>query len=346
MIQHCFRWMIVGLILTLLPPMVCWAQVAGVVKSVEGEASVVRGVRSLPVELHLPLHARDAVKTGSDASVGIILRDNSLISVGPDSELSLDSFQMDAMHSSLGLTFARGVFSMATGQLAGDRARTRLRTSSAVIGVQGTQFALMADAIRPAATLGFGFQNRDVYRPPGRETLLVLLADPQGEVGSVSLETVTGGQTLTEVGAATGFSAISAPPRPPEILPGSEVDLVFGQVLDNQPSPVAEFLLYFETGTDTLTAASREEIPAILDAIQARDSHDISVVGYTDRVGNAFLNARLSEERAARVSERLADQGVEPEWLETRGMGEALPRVETDDEVAEPLNRRVEVYVR
>jgi outer membrane protein OmpA-like peptidoglycan-associated protein len=286
------------------------------------------------------------VNTGPRATVGIILRDNSLLSIGPDSEVSLDSFQMDAIQSSLGMTFRQGTFSMATGQLARERARLRLRTSSAVIGVQGTQFALLAEAVRPVQTSTFGFQNRDVYRPPGRETLLVLLPDPEGEVGSVSLETVTGGQTLTEAGAATGFSALSAPPRVPEILPDSEVQLVFGETLNAQPPPVAEFLLYFEIGADTLTSDSRADIPAILAAIQSRDSRDISVVGYTDRVGNAFINARLSEERAARVRDLLVAEGVDPDWLELRGMGEALPRVETPDEVAEPLNRRVEVYVR
>jgi len=322
------------------------ADTAAIVKSVTGEVSVVRGVRSLPATVHLELEARDVVNTGPNATIGIILRDNSLLSIGPDSEVSLDSFQMDPMQSSLGMTFRQGTFSMVTGQLARERARVRLRTSSAVIGVQGTSFALLAEAVRPAPALGFGFQNRDVYRPPGRETLLVLLPDPGGEVGSVSLETVTGGQTLTEVNAATGFSALSAPPRVPEVLPDSEVDLVFGEVLDARPEPVSEFLLYFEAGTDTLTAESRADIPAILAAIRSRDSRDISVVGYTDRVGNAFLNARLSKERAARVRDLLVAEGVAPDWLETRGMGEALPRVETADEVAEPLNRRVEVYVR
>lgn len=122
--------------------------------------------------------------------------------------------------------------------------------------------------------------------------------------------------------------------------------MVFGETLDTQPEPVAEFLLYFETGTDVLTPESEADLPAIIEAIQARDSQDISVVGYTDRVGNSFLNARLSEQRAAQVRDLLVAQGVESGWLEVRGMGEAFPRVETDDEVAEPLNRRVEVYVR
>ena len=344
--QHSLWGLVAGLVLTLSPMTEGWAETAGIIKSVEGEASVVRGTRRLPATVHLELQSRDVVDTGPDGTVGIILRDNSLLSVGPDSEVSLDSFQIAAIQSSLGITFRRGTFSMATGQVARERARMRLRTSSAVIGVQGTQFALMADAIRPKRSVSFGFQDRDVYRPPGRETLLVLLPDPEGEVGQVSLETVTGGQTLTEANAATGFSALSAPPRPPEVLPQSEVQLVFGETLDTQPDPVEEFLLYFEIGTDTLTTESRAEIPAILAAIQRRDSRDISVVGYTDRVGNAFLNARLSEERAARVRDLLVAEGVEPDWLELRGMGEAMPRVETPDEVAEPLNRRVEVYVR
>ena len=72
----------------------------------------------------------------------------------------------------------------------------------------------------------------------------------------------------------------------------------------------------------------------------------IEVEGHTDRQGTALYNKSLSRSRADAVSLALAMQGIPPELVKVSAHGESRPRVTTADGVREPLNRRVEIWVR
>jgi outer membrane protein OmpA-like peptidoglycan-associated protein len=112
------------------------------------------------------------------------------------------------------------------------------------------------------------------------------------------------------------------------------------------PRPVS-FLLYFITGTDTLTDASRLELERMLEDLRRREVGDIMVIGHTDRVGNAEANDELSLQRAERLKAEFVAQGIAPaERIRAAGRGEREPLVPTENDVDEPLNRRVEVSVR
>lgn len=112
------------------------------------------------------------------------------------------------------------------------------------------------------------------------------------------------------------------------------------------PRPVS-FLLYFITGTDTLTDASKLELERMLEELRRREVADIVVIGHTDRVGNAQANDELSLARAERVKAEFVAQGIaSAERIRAAGRGEREPLVPTENDVDEPLNRRVEINVR
>lgn len=112
------------------------------------------------------------------------------------------------------------------------------------------------------------------------------------------------------------------------------------------PRPVS-FLLYFVTGTDDLTEASKLELARMLEELRRRDVADIVVIGHTDRVGNEQANDELSLQRAERVKAEFVAQGVaSAERIRAAGRGEREPLVPTENDVDEPLNRRVEINVR
>ena len=112
------------------------------------------------------------------------------------------------------------------------------------------------------------------------------------------------------------------------------------------PRPVS-FLLYFTTGTDDLTEASKLELARMLEELRRREVADIVVIGHTDRVGNEQANDELSLARAERVKSEFVAQGVAPaERIRAAGRGEREPLVPTGNDVDEPLNRRVEINVR
>lgn len=68
------------------------------------------------------------------------------------------------------------------------------------------------------------------------------------------------------------------------------------------------------------------------------------VEGHTDTVGPAAMNQTLSERRAGAVRDFLIKRhGVDPARIEAVGLGETQLLVATQDETAEPRNRRVQV---
>jgi len=112
------------------------------------------------------------------------------------------------------------------------------------------------------------------------------------------------------------------------------------------PRPVS-FLLYFVTGTDDLTDASKQELARMLEELRRREVADIVVIGHTDRVGNEQANDELSLARAERVKAEFVAQGIaSAERIRAAGRGEREPLVPTGNDVDEPLNRRVEINVR
>lgn len=69
----------------------------------------------------------------------------------------------------------------------------------------------------------------------------------------------------------------------------------------------------------------------------------ILVEGYTDSVGSAAYNQRLSEQRAESVRRVLINEGVEPSRIATRGYGKSYPVASNSSDHGRAQNRRVEV---
>ena len=179
-----------------------------------------------------------------------------------------------------------------------------------------------------------------------KKSLIVLLPDDTGQVGEVVVENKGGTQVLTEPRHATEVKAVDVSPTAPVTLKEEEVLKIFGEALAALPEPPIRFLLYFITGTPELTAESKRQIPEILRAIEARNSKDVAIVGHTDRVGSREKNQTLGLRRAVSIKNILASNGVDPSGIEVVSHGEDNPSIETEDNVAEPRNRRVEITVR
>lgn len=105
-------------------------------------------------------------------------------------------------------------------------------------------------------------------------------------------------------------------------------------------------MLYFLENRDELTAESKVTLTRVIDEIAHHPASDIVVIGHTDRVGTTARNDALSLRRAERVREELIKGGVEGTRIRVEGRGDREPLVSTASQVAEPLNRRVEVNVR
>jgi len=120
----------------------------GQIKVATGQVSVDRKGQSLPAQVGMVLEADDVLRTGADGSVGITMRDNSLLSAGPNSILSLDRFEFDPTTSEgrFDARLRRGTLAVVSGRIAkkSPQAMT-VRTPSAVLGVRGTEFVVSVD---------------------------------------------------------------------------------------------------------------------------------------------------------------------------------------------------------
>jgi hypothetical protein len=133
------------LTLTVAPAAAENVNVAARIKVTSGSVFVVRAGAELPASIGLAIYETDTVKTGADGRLGLTLKDDTRVSLGPSSELRIDRFRFAPADSHFGmaLTFVRGVIGYVSGRiakLAPDA--VRLETPAAIIGVRGTTLAI------------------------------------------------------------------------------------------------------------------------------------------------------------------------------------------------------------
>lgn len=179
-----------------------------------------------------------------------------------------------------------------------------------------------------------------------QKTTVVLLADPDGHVGHLTVTNDAGAVTMNQPAQATHVADRQSSPGQPETLSEQQIADQFSAVLATVPNQPEHFLLYFQKGATTLTAESEAMLPHILQSISEKNSRAISVIGHSDTDGDRDFNLRLSKERAQAVGAILTRQGVQPEDIICTSHGEENPLVKTADNVPEPKNRRVEVVIK
>ncbi|MGW8271453.1 MAG: OmpA family protein [Burkholderiales bacterium] len=173
---------------------------------------------------------------------------------------------------------------------------------------------------------------------------VVVLPSADGHVGTVVVER-NGEETVLHSAYATSRIDAEGGEHRGTSSP-AEVKKEFGVALGALPARPVSFNLYFVSGTDELTPASKLELDKAMAELKRRSVPDIVLIGHTDTVGSLESNDRLSLSRAERVRKALMQQGLKAQRIETAGRGEREPLVRTADGVSEPRNRRVEVNVR
>jgi hypothetical protein len=120
----------------------------GQIKVAKGQVSVERDGRVLPGDAGVRLQPADVVRTGADGSVGITMSDNSLLSAGPNSILSLDRYAFDSTtnQGQFDASLRKGSLAVISGRIAKQSPDAmKVRTPSSILGVRGTEFVVSAD---------------------------------------------------------------------------------------------------------------------------------------------------------------------------------------------------------
>ena len=125
-------------------------EIIGSIKNVKGQAEVVRNETTLPAKPGLKLYAKDRIITGPDSSLGVILRDDTVISLGPDSDFAVKEFAFKPEDGNLSLVtkLLKGTAAYLSGSISKLKpGAAKLETPVATIGIRGTRF--LAKVERP-----------------------------------------------------------------------------------------------------------------------------------------------------------------------------------------------------
>jgi len=137
---HCFMCVIICVIFPSL--VIAGGEPIGSIKTVEGQAYVVREGDAIPATVGARIFKNDTLKTSEGGALGAVFRDNTTISLGPRTEVVLDEF-----------IFApdQAKFSMITRMIKGSAAylsglisklspgSARVETPVGVVGFRGTK---------------------------------------------------------------------------------------------------------------------------------------------------------------------------------------------------------------
>jgi hypothetical protein len=123
----------------------------GQIKTASGSVAIERNGARQPAAAGDRVLQSDVVTTGPDGAVGITFQDNSMMSLGPDSALALDSFRFDTTthDGAFDTSLRRGTLAVKSGYIVqqGPPGETmHVRTPAAVLGVRGTEFVVRAEA--------------------------------------------------------------------------------------------------------------------------------------------------------------------------------------------------------
>jgi hypothetical protein len=125
-----------------------WAQQpspAGTIKIASGAVFIVRASGTVPALPGQPVYEADTLRTGADGKLGVTLKDDTRLSLGPNSEISLDRFAFEPAEGRLGfvLKVVRGMAAYVSGKIAKIAPdAVRLETPSAIVGVRGTMLVI------------------------------------------------------------------------------------------------------------------------------------------------------------------------------------------------------------
>ncbi len=121
-----------------------WSDI-GNVGAFKGSATVSRNSKTLDIKSGMTLKVKDKIITEKKSRVQVILKDNTVVTIGPESTFIFDVYKFAGKdNSEVKMHIDRGFFRSVTGKI-GKLApeRFKVKTVSATIGIRGTDFSAL-----------------------------------------------------------------------------------------------------------------------------------------------------------------------------------------------------------
>ena len=140
-----------GLILIALPLLSqseIQAEPVAYVKTVTGEAWVTTAGQRLKAQPGTAVMLGSQLKTNAAATLGITFKDNTVMSFGPDTEMTVDDYLYEPAQGQLrlGTRLLKGTLNYVSGVIAKLKPEAvTVQTPTGIIGVRGTQFLVKVE---------------------------------------------------------------------------------------------------------------------------------------------------------------------------------------------------------
>lgn len=120
----------------------------GTVKTAKGNVSVIRDNVQKTADIGFQVFQNDLIRTGNDGAAGVIFIDNTVLSLGPDTELVMDEYVFAPQKNKLAMIvrMIKGTASYLSGIIGKQSPdNVKFKTPEATIGIRGTKFLVKVD---------------------------------------------------------------------------------------------------------------------------------------------------------------------------------------------------------
>jgi hypothetical protein len=136
-------------ILMLMAVSPAWAQeTIGFVKTVSGNAAVIDAGNPIKAQVGTPIKMGNTLKTGPKGTLGVTFKDNTVMSFGPDTELTVDEYLYAPGKDNLkfGTSMSKGSLQVVSGVIAKLKpSSVTMKTPTGMIGIRGTRFLVKVE---------------------------------------------------------------------------------------------------------------------------------------------------------------------------------------------------------
>lgn len=142
--------LIIVFLIAVIPTLVHASEVIGKVKVLSGSPVIERSGGPITAKLGDPVYRQDKIITDNDSAIGFLFNDDSRLSLGPNSTLSLEQFSFDenSHEGNFDVSIQKGTLSVISGKLtAKTPGSLKVRTPAAILAVRGTEFSVKVDPL-------------------------------------------------------------------------------------------------------------------------------------------------------------------------------------------------------
>lgn len=121
---------------------------SGFIKTLKGDASVLRDTKVIQLKIGDKVFENDVINTEMKSSIGIIFKDNTLISLGSNTKFTIEKYIFEPAENKQSFIsrLYKGTLTCLTGLMSKlNPDAMKIKAKSASIGIRGTHFAISVD---------------------------------------------------------------------------------------------------------------------------------------------------------------------------------------------------------